>query len=161
MQGQNCPHREGLLAASGTIQRHHPGTLRAPKSRGHVNPALQAHHARHGAAHGVKMISPGWESPCGCRGRGQWSWSASHSSSSLHCGGPGSCASSPAQDMVPGEQPHSGHPPQPMWAGGKHPLGKQELTNIPLLLSLLLSTNLDFNCKAGSEAPWLQPGRML
>lgn len=28
-----------------------------------------------------------------------------------------SCASSPAQDMVPGEQSHSGHPPQPTWAG--------------------------------------------
>lgn len=55
-----------------------------------------------------KGCSPGWEGPCRSRGRGQESWSTSHPSTSLCCGGLGSHASSPAQDIVSGEQPHSG-----------------------------------------------------
>lgn len=151
--------------AAGSFWKHSEAPARVSESpqeqRTHVNPALWAHHARRGASHRVKRMFTWLGGPLRDPGAG-----------------PGELEHLPLQHQpllwwagISCQHPCPGHcfwgtatlrcPPQLTWAGGKHPLGKQELTNTPPPLPLLLSTNLDFNCKAGSEAPWMQPGPML
>lgn len=97
--------------AAGSFWKHSEASARVSESpqeqRTHVNPALWAHHARHGASHRVKRMFTWLGGSLRIQGQGQGSWSTSHSSTSLCCGGPGSHASSRAQDIVSGEQPHS------------------------------------------------------